>query len=78
MRPGGNTMVRKGPWTAEEDMLLKNYIQKYGEGKWHLVALNAGKHTFYMYVRFVDMFISLCSSNKNISCLCSFIYAVLP
>ncbi|XP_022011565.1 transcription factor MYB90 [Helianthus annuus] len=42
MRPGGNTMVRKGPWTAEEDMLLKNYIQKYGEGKWHLVALNAG------------------------------------
>ncbi|KAM0055244.1 putative transcription factor MYB-HB-like family [Helianthus debilis subsp. tardiflorus] len=42
MTPGGNTMFRKGPWTAEEDMLLKNYIQKYGEGKWHLVALNAG------------------------------------
>ncbi|KAJ0651692.1 putative transcription factor MYB-HB-like family [Helianthus annuus] len=59
MRPGGNTMFRKGAWTAQEDMLLKNYIQKYGEGKWHLVALNAGKHTFYMYVRFVSMFISL-------------------
>ncbi|KAF5763599.1 putative transcription factor MYB family [Helianthus annuus] len=42
MRPGGNTMFRKGAWTAQEDMLLKNYIQKYGEGKWHLVALNAG------------------------------------
>ncbi|KAI7752376.1 hypothetical protein M8C21_033553 [Ambrosia artemisiifolia] len=44
MRPSGNTSseLRKGAWTAEEDMLLKNYIQKYGEGKWHLVPLKAG------------------------------------
>ncbi|XP_076931758.1 transcription factor MYB90-like [Bidens hawaiensis] len=34
--------VRKGAWTAEEDMLLKNCIEKFGEGKWHLVPLRAG------------------------------------
>ncbi|KAI7746665.1 hypothetical protein M8C21_008507 [Ambrosia artemisiifolia] len=44
MRASGNTSseLRKGAWTAEEDMLLKNYIQKYGQGKWHLVPLKAG------------------------------------
>nr|CAD87010.1 MYB10 protein [Gerbera hybrid cultivar] len=34
--------LRKGAWTAEEDMLLKNCIERYGEGKWHLVPLKAG------------------------------------
>ncbi|XP_024974172.1 transcription factor MYB90-like [Cynara cardunculus var. scolymus] len=34
--------LKKGAWTAEEDMLLKNCIEKYGEGKWHLVPLKAG------------------------------------
>ncbi|KAA8522631.1 hypothetical protein F0562_013008 [Nyssa sinensis] len=33
--------VRKGSWT-EEDVLLRNCIQKYGEGKWHQVPLRAG------------------------------------
>ncbi|KAL9994644.1 putative transcription factor MYB-HB-like family [Helianthus debilis subsp. tardiflorus] len=36
------SVVRKGAWTAEEDMLLKNCIDKFGEGKWHLVPLRAG------------------------------------
>ncbi|KAI3824187.1 hypothetical protein L1987_05637 [Smallanthus sonchifolius] len=35
-------MLRKGAWTAEEDVLLKNHIQKFGKGKWHLVPLKAG------------------------------------
>ncbi|KAI3665593.1 hypothetical protein L6452_44220 [Arctium lappa] len=35
-------VLRKGAWTAEEDMLLKNCVEKYGEGKWHLVPLKAG------------------------------------
>nr|WJZ68975.1 MYBSG6-3 [Gorteria diffusa] len=44
MIPGSNTCssLRKRAWTAQEDRLLKNCIEKYGEGKWHLVPLKAG------------------------------------
>nr|GEV29024.1 transcription factor MYB90-like [Tanacetum cinerariifolium] len=44
MRPSGNTglKLRKGAWTAEEDMLLKKCIEMFGDGKWHLVPLKAG------------------------------------
>jgi len=34
--------VRKGPWTYEEDNLLKAYIHKYGQGKWHLIPKRTG------------------------------------
>jgi len=34
--------MRKRTWTAEEDKLLKAYINKYGEGKWHLIPKRAG------------------------------------
>ncbi|KAL3813324.1 hypothetical protein ACJIZ3_014592 [Penstemon smallii] len=34
--------LRKGTWTKEEDDLLKQCIDKYGEGKWHKVPLRAG------------------------------------
>uniref|UniRef100_A0A2N9GWF7 Uncharacterized protein n=1 Tax=Fagus sylvatica TaxID=28930 RepID=A0A2N9GWF7_FAGSY len=34
--------VRKGAWTAEEDILLRQCVEKYGEGKWHQVPLKAG------------------------------------
>ncbi|XP_047320396.1 transcription factor MYB1-like [Impatiens glandulifera] len=34
--------VKKGAWSAEEDLLLTRYINKNGEGKWHLVPKNAG------------------------------------
>nr|WDP81126.1 AN2-like protein [Solanum lycopersicum]WDP81132.1 AN2-like protein long form [Solanum lycopersicum] len=34
--------VRKGSWTEEEDTLLRKCINKYGEGKWHLVPSRAG------------------------------------
>ncbi|XP_058744806.1 transcription factor MYB1-like [Vicia villosa] len=34
--------MRKGAWTHEEDKLLKACINKYGEGKWHLVPQRAG------------------------------------
>ncbi|XP_071694867.1 transcription factor MYB90-like [Rutidosis leptorrhynchoides] len=34
--------LRKGAWTAEEDTLLRSCVEKYGEGKWHLVPLKAG------------------------------------
>nr|AOW41208.1 truncated R2R3 Myb transcription factor [Clarkia gracilis subsp. gracilis] len=28
--------LRKGGWTANEDAVLKQCIQTYGEGNWHL------------------------------------------
>uniref|UniRef100_A0A7N1A4H8 Uncharacterized protein n=1 Tax=Kalanchoe fedtschenkoi TaxID=63787 RepID=A0A7N1A4H8_KALFE len=34
--------VRKGAWSEEEDALLRECIDKYGEGKWHQVPLKAG------------------------------------
>ncbi|XP_023766816.1 transcription factor MYB1 [Lactuca sativa] len=44
MRPYSNTgpELRKGAWTVQEDTLLKNHIDKHGEGKWHLIPLKAG------------------------------------
>ncbi|CAE5963119.1 unnamed protein product [Arabidopsis arenosa] len=39
---GSSKGLRKGAWTAEEDSLLKQCIDKYGEGKWHQVPLRAG------------------------------------
>ncbi|XP_059296593.1 transcription factor MYB1-like [Lycium ferocissimum] len=35
-------VVRKGSWTEDEDFLLRKCIQKYGEGKWHLVPARSG------------------------------------
>ncbi|KAL6971187.1 hypothetical protein U1Q18_030867 [Sarracenia purpurea var. burkii] len=29
---------RKGPWTAEEDRLLFEYVKFHGEGRWNSVA----------------------------------------
>lgn len=40
---GSSLGLRKGAWTAEEDVLLKRCIEKYGEGKWHQVPSRAGK-----------------------------------
>lgn len=37
--------VRKGAWTEEEDLLLRKCMDKYGEGKWHLVPTRSGKLT---------------------------------
>ncbi|CAM8986261.1 unnamed protein product [Rhodiola kirilowii] len=34
--------VRKGAWSEQEDALLRECIDKYGEGKWHQVPLKAG------------------------------------
>ncbi|OIW07668.1 hypothetical protein TanjilG_07710 [Lupinus angustifolius] len=33
---------RKGPWTAEEDRLLVDYVRLHGEGRWNSVARLAG------------------------------------
>ncbi|GLJ37046.1 hypothetical protein SUGI_0750630 [Cryptomeria japonica] len=34
--------LNRGPWTPEEDLLLKNYVQTHGEGQWSLVPHRAG------------------------------------
>ncbi|KFK23248.1 hypothetical protein AALP_AAs71396U000200 [Arabis alpina] len=39
---GTSKGLRKGAWTAEEDSLLRQCIDAYGEGKWHQVPLRAG------------------------------------
>ncbi|KAG8384179.1 hypothetical protein BUALT_Bualt04G0091200 [Buddleja alternifolia] len=42
MESSGTLGVRKGAWSRDEDILLKKCIEKYGEGKWHLVPPRAG------------------------------------
>lgn len=34
--------LKRGPWTAEEDELLSNYIKKEGEGRWRMLPNKAG------------------------------------
>lgn len=34
--------LKKGPWTAEEDEKLMEYIQENGHGNWQLVHKRAG------------------------------------
>ncbi|TYI67597.1 hypothetical protein E1A91_D08G029100v1 [Gossypium mustelinum] len=34
--------LKRGPWTAEEDKKLIDYIQKHGHGKWRTLPKNAG------------------------------------
>ncbi|CAA7032634.1 unnamed protein product [Microthlaspi erraticum] len=34
--------LRKGAWTAEEDSLLRQCVDRYGEGKWNLVSSRTG------------------------------------
>ena len=34
--------VVKGPWSAQEDKVLANYIKLHGEGKWRDLPHKAG------------------------------------
>lgn len=38
----GSSSLRKGAWSQDEDELLRDCVQRYGEGKWHLVPQRAG------------------------------------
>lgn len=46
---------RKGPWTAEEDRLLIEYVKLHGEGRWNSVARLAGP----IPSNFLDCFVLL-------------------
>ncbi|KAI7729036.1 hypothetical protein M8C21_010121 [Ambrosia artemisiifolia] len=37
-----NNDLKKGPWTPEEDEVLKGYIQKHGHDSWHALPKRAG------------------------------------
>ncbi|KAK4492651.1 hypothetical protein RD792_003469 [Penstemon davidsonii] len=34
--------IRKGPWSSDEDSILKNYVLIHGEGRWNSLAHEAG------------------------------------
>ena len=38
---------RKGPWTAQEDKLLVEYVRQHGEGRWNSVAKLTGNEHCY-------------------------------
>ncbi|KAJ8763648.1 hypothetical protein K2173_003120 [Erythroxylum novogranatense] len=39
---GDGTHLKKGPWTAEEDAVLVEYVRKQGEGNWNAVQRHSG------------------------------------
>jgi hypothetical protein len=41
-----SSSLRKGAWTKLEDDRLKDCIQRYGVGKWHLIPQRAGAYFF--------------------------------
>lgn len=34
--------VNRGAWTAEEDEILRTYVEKHGPGKWRALPKKAG------------------------------------
>ncbi|WCJ32942.1 myb domain protein 101 [Euphorbia peplus] len=38
----GESNLKKGPWTAEEDAVLVEYVRKHGEGNWNAVQRHSG------------------------------------
>ncbi|ERN15846.1 transcription factor MYB21 [Amborella trichopoda] len=38
----GDEVNRRGPWTAEEDKLLIQYVRMHGEGRWNSAAESVG------------------------------------
>nr|QDL88447.1 transcription factor MYB120-like isoform X2 [Cymbidium ensifolium] len=35
-------LLKKGPWTAAEDAILKEYVRKHGEGNWNALQKKSG------------------------------------
>lgn len=50
---------RKGPWTAEEDRLLIEYVRLHGEGRWNSVSRLAGHNQFFLLLFSKYQWISL-------------------
>ena len=57
---GDKDGLKKGPWTAEEDQKLIDYIQKHGHGRWRILPKNAGVYLFfYTYLSACNLFFSV-------------------
>ena len=41
--------VRKGAWSKEGDDLLRAGVERYGEGRWHLVPHRAGTYVHLIH-----------------------------
>jgi len=55
---------RKGPWTAEEDRLLVEYVRLHGEGRWNSVSRLAGNTQPYSFAAlFIEFYISKSQSH---------------
>ena len=51
---------RKGPWTAQEDKLLLEYVRQQGEGRWNSVARLTGTDgSFLLLFRHFPSLVSL-------------------
>ena len=65
VRMDNTRAVKRGAWTYEEDKLLKACINKYGEGKWHLVPQRAGiNECCLFYILCIWLIISLAEQLK--------------
>lgn len=42
MQNGEEGSLKKGPWTAEEDAVLVEYVRRHGEGNWNAVQKHSG------------------------------------
>lgn len=75
--------VRKGAWTEQEDALLKNFILKHGEGKWHQVPSRAGSssnnntYNSYTYNNISAPMVSVCAWLVIYVCLCVFCFFII-
>jgi len=50
--------MNRGPWSAEEDKILMNYVQVHGEGKWRELSKRAGIYAMLNYL-------SICKFQKR-------------
>jgi hypothetical protein len=57
---GDKDGLKKGPWTAEEDQKLIDYIQKHGHGRWRTLPKNAGVYLF-IFIYFFYTYLSACN-----------------
>ncbi|KAE8708183.1 hypothetical protein F3Y22_tig00110356pilonHSYRG00235 [Hibiscus syriacus] len=49
--------VRKGPWTEEEDLMLRSYVDIHGEGRWNSVAgLSGLKEAAKLQIKMDELF----------------------
>lgn len=48
--------LRRGPWTAEEDALLVDYVAQHGEGRWNSLARCAGEYASLSVILHVNIY----------------------